>query len=344
MRFNEFHDEQTDEMIGVKKYQDLTAAQAMQKASEELGLPLYGRGAFGRVIQSPDPNWVYKFYERDSAYDAYVDFLQQHPNKHYPVIKKVKKMTNFFKRYGIQKDKFTVVVIEKLNKIPENKMPLVLAIVRMRSWNPFDRLEEFNIKEEDLPEIKSLWMAAAEIRHSHVLNGDRFMDLHSGNVMQRADGTIVLIDPVASRSDLDYGGDVAYARSSGEPMIKGPHYKTEPAQATPDDDPDDPHAPPPPASFFTQSFRSKKTDQRPSHWGAPQKPQAPTDPYEIPLSQQARMDWDKTNTDQWGEPGPTRRAKDRYNKLANKEKLNADEQAEKRRLAAILDQKQKIKK
>lgn len=264
MRFNEFHDQELDELTGVKKYQDLTAAQAMKKASEELGLPIYGRGAFGRVIQSPDPNWVYKFYERDSAYDAYVDFLQQNPNKHYPVIKKVKKMTNFFRRYGIHPDKFTVVVIEKLNKIPEEKLPLLLRIL---DWRVFDRdaLDAKGIPPMAQKPLYMLWMAAQKIRESSVMRPGRFMDFHSGNIMQRDDGTIVIIDPVASHAELDIARDVATMRARKDPMVKGPHYRSEPAKPTPFDDPDDPNPP----NMDATPTASSQWDDRPSRTKKP---------------------------------------------------------------------------
>ena len=307
MRFNEFHDEQTDEMIGVKKYQDLTAAQAMQKASEELGLPLYGRGAFGRVIQSPDPDWVYKFYERDSAYDAYVDFLQQHPNKHFPVIKKVKKITNFFRRYGIHPDKFTVVTIEKLNKIPPMKLMLVLRVLDMHQFDR-DRIG-LDVPPMEQKKLYELWMAAQQIRKSSVMRPGRFMDFHGGNVMQRDDGTVVIIDPVASHGELDIARDVATMRARKDPMIKGPHYRSEPAQSTPFDDPDNPMPP--------------DMDATPS---APKSKQ-PTDPYEIPLSQQARMDWGQTNKSQWGDEEDGTETKSMRRRIASiLKKMKQDEQ------------------
>ena len=55
--------------------------------------------------------------------------------------------------------------------------------------------------------------------------------------MQREDGTIVLIDPIASHSGIDYGKAVTTLKLTHRPMVKGPHYRPEPAQAEPGDDP-----------------------------------------------------------------------------------------------------------
>lgn len=259
MRFYEFHDQELDELIGVKKYKDLTASQIMKKMETELGLQKMGNGAFGHVIQSPDPNWVYKVLEKDPAYEEYINFVMQNPNKHFPKIKRIKKMTSFFKRYGVQENKFSVIVIEKLETIPREKRSFVVELVNARSLDnkprdlpehePNDDRFTFNDivyanDREDYPqgwkqgEMRELWEAAKET-HRISKADDYFLDLHSGNIMQRADGTIVLIDPVASYEGLAYYDQIRQSRIAIDPMVKGPHYKTEPGETEYGDDPYD---------------------------------------------------------------------------------------------------------
>lgn len=254
MRFNEFHDEQTDEMIGVKKYHHLTAAQIMKKMEDELGLKKLGSGAFGDVIQSPDPNWVYKVIEKDPAYEEYLDHINDNPNKHYPKIKRVKKMTSFFKRYHIQTSQFLIIVIEKLYPIPEEKMNFVIDLVNAASldevaevtpdnvdnWkgSTFEEIIQQDWKGWKPNEMAELWEAAHETREL-LADWDYFSDLHRGNVMQRADGTVVLIDPVASGEGIEYGKAISAARRKQQAMVKGPRYRPELARSEPGDNPYD---------------------------------------------------------------------------------------------------------
>lgn len=330
MRFNEFHDEQTDEMIGVKKYHDLTIPQLMKQLSQDLGLPLLGRGAFGQVIQSPDPKWVYKIYENDSAYDDFIQYALSHKNNpHLPKIKKVKQMTNFLRRYAMQEDKFTVVMIKKLQPLPEKKSEFVVSFLKT-PWDVApgylptgvsnrERLTVEQIANQPWEgwrtnELKNLWKTSDEIHHQ-LMSFGRFIDLHEENVMQDERGSVVITDPVAAYDALDYGSDISHQRATGKPMIKGPHYKTQPAVATPYDDPDNP---------------------LPPGYG-------PSDPYQVPHSMRSQLGFDKTNTNQWDD-NFTKKAHDRFWKLHNQSTPLTDKEEEERlRLMWLLKAKGKFK-
>ena len=130
--------------------------------------------------------------------------------------------------------------------------------------------------------------------------------------MQRADGTVVIIDPVAGYDALDYEGDIVSARLGGEPMVKGPHYKTEPAQAAYDDDPDNPHAPPDPGTTaWNQQQQEKSRKEQPALW---------------------------QNAD-----GPTKKAFDEWKTLFYKTYRTPEENARLDQLNAYLEQKRKVK-
>lgn len=251
MRFNEFYDQETDEMIGVKKYHNLTLDRAIDIVAKDMGSEVLGSGAYGTVIQSKDPNVVYKVLESDAGYMRFVRFVQQYPDKHFPKIYKVKNLTNFFRRYGIQNDKFVVVALEKLEPINPKKLGMnvdfIAALLNTHSPNESpDIMPDGNENENHLPasmflqwlpELKGLWSAGLKLRGLNSESNDYFWDIHSGNIMMRADGTIVITDPLGSHSGFKYQGAIDTARSDREPMIKGPKYSTQPAKAEPDDDP-----------------------------------------------------------------------------------------------------------
>lgn len=250
MRFREF---KLDELTGVKKYHNLTASQLMKKFSEDLDLPILGQGAFGAVVQSQHPDRVYKIFENDPAYEAYLEFIHNNPNIHFPKIFKIKKLTSFFRRYNIQKNKFSVIVIEKLYKVPEPK----LSFTAEELANPYTELDsilwrlphggsnhgQLNLEEVmnrnwdgwKPGEMKSVRDAALAIRDSNVgQHTDHILDLHSGNIMQRSDGTIVIIDPVASAESISQVERLKVLKKIKSNMIKGPKYK--PQVAEPDID------------------------------------------------------------------------------------------------------------
>lgn len=315
-----------DELIGVKKYQHLTARQIMKKMEDELGLKKLGSGAFGDVIQSPDPNWVFKIVEKDPAYEEYLDHIAKNPNKHFPKIKRIKKMTSFFRRYHVQENKFLVVVIEKLERIPEYKIDFVLELVNSTSVDEvpavtpdndyndnrhtFEEIMQHNWEGWKPNEIAELWEAAQEA-HGVSADLDYFLDLHRNNVMQRADGTVVLIDPVASGEGLEYGKAISTARLEKQPMVKGPRYNPELTQATPYDDPYDEWNPHPPNDPGTTAWNRQQQQQNKPLW---------SNPY-----------------------GKTKAAFDEWKALFNKTYRSTEEEERFHKLNAYLDQKRKIK-
>ena len=342
MRLRELFDQELDELTGVKKYHDLTALQIMDKMSAELNLPKRGEGAFGKVIQSPDPNWVYKVFEKDSAYEEFVDFIAKNPNTHYPKIKKIKKMTSFFKRYGVQENKFIVVIIEKLEKIPEEKMNFVHELVNTSDvddypWylpdgdaNP-DRITLETVMGQDWEgwktgEMWKLWYAAQSIRKSDINRRGHFMDLHRGNIMQRADGTVVLIDPVASEAGLAHEKKIASAAANREPMVKGPHYKKQDAGTGPIEP--SLHAPEDPG---TTAWNNRPDATKPFP------PRLPSDQLSPPWKDEPQKPlW--SNAD-----GKTKKAFEEWKELFYKTNRTPEEEQRFNRLNAYLDQKQKMR-
>ena len=263
MRFKEFYDQQTDEMIGVKKYHNYRADELAKVIANDFGMTYLGRGALGQTIQTRDPEVVLKVFETDSAYLSFINYIMRHPNKHYPkVIRAPKQMTAFYKRYDIQPNQYTILALEKLYELPENMAAFIRDVANAddlydkpdflpngelngnNDSGYYDDDDEygdnytpsytFNDLKRDYPWIPSLWEAAHAALHSKSVKGGR--DLHAGNLMMRKDGTIVIIDPVVDSKGLDLKTAIADKDRSADPvpMIKGPRYKTQPTQSTPD--------------------------------------------------------------------------------------------------------------
>lgn len=251
MKLRELFDQTTDEMIGVKKYHDMDIDQATYAIAKDIGTEVLGPGgAFGKVIQSHNPEIVYKVFEKDDAYLNFIRFVQRYPNKNFPKFYKVKNMTAFFKRYDVQADKFYVVALEKLYPIkgPFTREFLsdflgVPHLDHPTHLMPNGKQNAFMVPAREfmqyLPELKDLWQAGLKIRGLHGESSDYNWDLHPGNIMQRKDGTVVITDPLSSSKAFDYKEKVYDAKKRRDAMVKGPKYRTTPAASDPTPTPQD---------------------------------------------------------------------------------------------------------
>lgn len=234
MRANEFI---IAELTGVKKYHNLNADNLIRQLSADTGLNLLGRGMYGYVLESKDPNWAYKFFRPDQAYLSYLKFIENNPSPHYPRIKQAPKMMRaFHKRYSVEADYYYVVLVERLlpikgydedfdffSELAYNDMNHV-----PRTYPPPESKQEnegdytFAQMAESLPWIKSMHTALHNI--SRALPNFS-LDLNSGNIMQRKDGTYVIIDPIADewQAQQQYR-DIMNAATKEKPQ-GGPKYK-----------------------------------------------------------------------------------------------------------------------
>lgn len=246
MRLRELFDQELDELTGVKKYHNLTIEELMKQIAEDFNLKLLGQGAFGYVLSTHDPNTVVKIFETDDAYLSFVNFIQQHPNKHYPKITKSPRlMTTFYKRYDIQPDKFTVLVIERLKPLPDKTAAFVSSVANARDlydkpmYLPNGRMNgggyDYDTDEidsgvtyqelaRDYPWIPEFWAAVRQMFRGGVVHGN--IDMHYGNFMMRDDGTIVITDPVADPKGLQIKRQIDDLKWQGKkPDVQGPRYQ-----------------------------------------------------------------------------------------------------------------------
>lgn len=142
-----------------------------------------GAGYYAEVYGKSEKDYVVKVFERDGAYLAFLKMIQEHPNKHFPKVKG---------RVWISPS-YNGVRLEKLYPAdPKYARMLSTYLINKRDGFVNDALlEKANEYIRDKPEL----LAALDMIDEKLLN--RFhLDLGADNVMQRADGTIVITDPI----------------------------------------------------------------------------------------------------------------------------------------------------
>lgn len=225
------------ELIGVKKFHKLSDTELSKHIASEYGLGWLGMGTFGIVIGSPDPNWVYKIFDNDLAYLKYLQYTQQHPNKFFPKVKKIKQLHSFYNRTHLHNDMFYVAVIERLYPMQSGLLEFIIDLQiyageydfytfltkepdilpngqdNTNEWS----FEEINYKWPWVLDFAKAWKIITQLNIP-----DSFVDGNSGNFMQRKDGTPVIIDPVAPD-----GLATIYQseKRTLKPTISGPIYR-----------------------------------------------------------------------------------------------------------------------
>lgn len=176
-----------------------------------------GQGAFGDVFYHPSWNYVVKVFDTDTAYLNFIKFVEHNPNKHYPkILKSPKLMHQFHKRNLHRSDMhkfFYLVKIEKLLPLSLENQDMVheLAVTIGGNYrNHFNNRRKFISSMRELisrfPKQEMATLSVAIFKALEFLKAnvpETVADLHSGNFMQRPDGTIVVIDPVSCLNDSD---------------------------------------------------------------------------------------------------------------------------------------------
>jgi hypothetical protein len=148
------------------------------------------QGLYSSVYVNPNKNYVLKLNKHpDPGYAKYVTLIKNYKNPHFPIISDLKQI-------NINNKIYYVYLIEKLKQYSDNN---VVKAIKYVSTFPSLPLREI-YREEEIPTIllthpkleKALRIVGRNL-------GPRMsLDLHSGNIMQRNDGTIVITDPYSS--------------------------------------------------------------------------------------------------------------------------------------------------
>lgn len=236
--------EEIKEMIGVKKFQNMTAHDLLKYLGGDDSSQVKILGDGSHAVALKIKNWVYKFWMLDSAYDSYVRYSLAHTsNPFVPVFKsKIKTMPAFFLRSEHAPDQVKYVEMEELyrvtpgefenmtfdlqgtdNKTGERKAYqvtmgrlLVWADQSLFGFSSFldhasakwDATFPMNEQDYEFSQLVDLLVDLKEL--------DGFVDIHADNVMKRSNGQLVIIDPVANEDDHVANLRMAeFARSPG---------------------------------------------------------------------------------------------------------------------------------
>lgn len=183
MKFKEYHSLINEEFENLEKfllnpdYSHLTIAQ-IEKIFQQKGGQILGSGAFASVYTHPSWNYALKIFSDDSCYIRYVKLAMRHYSPHFPVfLDKPRKYVPGFKR-NLYNEFVYAVKMEKLYRTGFNDSEFSAFFSEIARTHPtlYDATKTI---EWLLPSCRT--------------------DFHSGNIMQREDGTFVITDPVATR-------------------------------------------------------------------------------------------------------------------------------------------------
>lgn len=168
-----------------------------------LGFEFVGGGEFSLVFESPLTDAVVKVYN-DECYDEFVKFCFE--NLTNPFLPK-------FRGRGVRlRDGARMIRIEKLLPLSINDcrgIQLLTNLVKKGGSGPHE-MWDFTPKQQMLYNtVEALYKS---------LRAPCTMDIHSGNVMQRPNGQIVIIDPFAPDRD---GWFTTHRSAEGKGRIPG---------------------------------------------------------------------------------------------------------------------------
>jgi len=197
-----------------KKFSKITTDRFRGDASEwmmtvklrELGWTRLGKGSFATVYENYKKPFILKVTDlQDSSYAYYVSMIRKFHNKHFPKISDLKFIE-------VEGKKYYIYLIEKLKSLKKDMKPIIYflgAVAHAYNATMKDIINDFNsanykpVRKEVLyylrknPELVKAARIVGKYKDKSTINGI-FLDMHSLNMMQREDGTIVISDPYAS--------------------------------------------------------------------------------------------------------------------------------------------------
>jgi hypothetical protein len=213
-----------------------------------------GNGRFGKVLAHPKWNYVLKMFN-DEYYLRFVRYAVRHPHPAFPRFQgTAQKVIPFYRRFKSEATTY-IIRIEKLKPVTDKKMLSELvekyqsAIMYMHAVGRGEGNKEYekviypSLKDrqqgigertvkirafgdiidflEKYPQAKNLYEAIFLVS-KNISKGA--LDIHSGNIMERDNGDLVLIDPLWE-GDNPFGvasyGNQEYNFDSTEDLIGG---------------------------------------------------------------------------------------------------------------------------
>lgn len=202
-----------ENLIGTKHLHGLDWDELSQKLEQNGFKRAYG--AYADVWWHPKWNYVYKVFERDNAYIAFLEFCTTRQNNpHLPkVLKKPFQIHAIHDREHFVGDKLWAVKTERLQPIPSSmeeffnykfKQIVFSARSGIEAPNPLFFKDEYRNYSQDELTWEMLWDNYKDIDLKGLVytsiaimgNVRGVLDVHSNNVMMRQDGTYVITDPL----------------------------------------------------------------------------------------------------------------------------------------------------
>lgn len=149
---------------------------SLVSSMRKYGFELVGAGFNGAVFQNPNYPFVIKVYRKDEGYDEWLHFSRTHSSNRF--------VPKFRGETIIVNDIFRAVRLEPLISCPnESACDFIDMVEQVKniSWNRSTELPD----DHDLVEVSSF-----------MREWEQASDLTPHNVMCRADGQVVIIDPV----------------------------------------------------------------------------------------------------------------------------------------------------
>ena len=177
------------------------------------GFKQIGRGWFAVVFAKAGHNRVVKISTaQDDCWIAFAQYAQTKTNNpHLPKIPWIKRYQG--DRHGIAQE-FFITIIERLDPLNDQTIPRItdkgvlfgIMLFANLDFSTVDSIEDAYNNQPGLsmandPEIITKYRNHPFIKTVQEINrlpGDCTSDLHSGNLMIRKDGTVVITDPLAN--------------------------------------------------------------------------------------------------------------------------------------------------
>jgi hypothetical protein len=190
---------------------------------EKLGGKVLGTGMYGNVLSHPSWNYVCKIYSDDPCYTRYIRFCMRNQNREFcpKILDKPRKILPNYTRTSDTQNLY-IVKLEKLQPLSgqsskiaseleflsyyfleENMMFQNLKRVFDKTLEGYQR-EYFPEEHQDklelfLKHVVPISFSWINYVRDLMISGTKEcrLDLHSGNVMTRNDGSLVIVDPIA---------------------------------------------------------------------------------------------------------------------------------------------------
>lgn len=212
---------------------------------ESHGGKVLGQGKHATVMEHPSWKYVLKVFRQDDPYIKFVRFALKHPRSSFPVFyDKPRKIVPHFKRsesapylYVVKTEKLYPINRETFKDI-EFYLYYTHAFIddmiakysrddeKDNMWIEMKhKLETLESKYPSLPQFKEDYNFLINSSYSDARFGE--LDLHVNNIMKRANGELVLIDPFWEGESLHQmqnrviDAELDHAYDSETPMLKG---------------------------------------------------------------------------------------------------------------------------